>query len=305
MAKFHQPVLLKEIINYLTPKQGEQYIDATVGGGGHAEAILKHGTDILGLDTDPEAIKAARGCLSSACPVSRSGQSTSRDLDTPWQLAQVNFVHLKETAEKYGFNQVAGILFDLGVSSHQLKTASRGFSFNQDGPLDMRMGPEFAVTAADLVNGLGQKELKQLFIKLGDESGAGWIARAIVEARKRKPITSTGQLAQIVVQAKKGGSGKIHPATKVFQALRIAVNDELNSLKEVLPQAWELLKPKGRLLVISFHSGEDRIVKNFFRDKEKERKGRILTKKPIQPTDQEIKENPRSRSAKLRVIEKK
>lgn len=289
MSDFHTPVLLRQTIDNLKIKRGGQYIDATVGGGGHAAAILKLGGTILGIDCDPEAIKAARKCLASACP------------DTFWRLAQGNFKNLRQIAADNGFDKVNGILFDLGVSSHQLETAGRGFSFNLEGPLDMRMDPTLGVTAADLVNGLTKNELEELFKKFGDERAAWKIAEAIVSARKLRPIETCGQLVNIV-GARRGS--RLHPATRVFQALRMAVNDELNNLSQALPQAADLLRPEGRLAVISFHSGEDRIVKNFLKDQKGKGNLIIINKKPVRAAAEEIVANPKSRSAKLRVAQK-
>ncbi|TSC54407.1 MAG: 16S rRNA (cytosine1402-N4)-methyltransferase [Microgenomates group bacterium LiPW_31] len=291
MTKFHEPVLLKEVIGYLNIKPGRKYIDATVGGGGHSKAILKLDGQLLAIDCDPEAIEAARERLSTACP------------DASWRLTQGNFKDLTKIAGKYGFEKIDGVLFDLGVSSYQLETPQRGFSFNLEGPLDMRMDPSLEVTAADLVNGLNKGELEELFKKFAQEYSARRIAEAIINARRLKPIKTIGQLVEIIENAvpRRGG---LHPATKVFQALRIAVNDELNNLKAALPQAMALLNPGGRLTVISFHSGEDRIVKQFLRHQAKEGKLRLITKKPIRVSAEELSANPRSRSAKLRVGEK-
>lgn len=265
-------------------KQGEKYIDATVGGGGHAVEILKRGGKVLGLDVDPEAIEQVKRILNII-------------------LVRGNFAHLQEIAQECGFDCVAGILFDLGVSSHQLLTTERGFSFTSDAPLDMRMDPDLEVTAADLVNGLRKEELYELFYKLGEERFAWTIARAIVRARSLRSIKTCKELAGVIVGAKSNQKRfeRIHPATRCFQALRIAVNDELNNLKAVLPQAVNLLKPGGRLVVISFHSLEDRIVKNFFKERADLQ---TLTKKPIRPSSAEVEINPRSRSAKMRVGEK-
>jgi len=220
---------------------------------------------------------------------------------------QGNFVDLEKIAKDKGFDKVDGILFDLGVSSHQLGTEERGFSFRSNAKLDMRMDPSLQVTAADLVNGLNSGELYELFTKFSQEKLARPIARAIVLARNVNPIVTGVQLAKIIEPIYKKhyrGKSKIHPATKVFQALRIAINDELNNLKRGLFQAIELLKPDGRLIVISFHESEDRIVKEFFKQKAKEEILEILTKKPIGPSEKEIADNPRSRSAKLRSAKK-
>jgi len=297
---FHKPVLLKEAIEFLAVKSGEKYIDATLGGGGHSEAILKSGGILLGIDCDPEAIEAARRRLSSACPAPlNAGPGAS------WRLVRGNFGDLKEIALKNDFFPVAGVLFDLGVSSHQLETDYRGFSFNLKGPLDMRMDPDLKVTAADLINCLGEHELAEIFFKFGEEKFSRRIARAICRARQLAPIKTADELAEIILRARprQGRFDRTHPATRCFQALRIAVNDELNNLKKALPQALEILKPGGRLVVLSFHSLEDRIVKNFLKEKAEKGEIKILTKKPIRPTEAEIKENPRSRS-KLRAGEK-
>lgn len=295
MEKFHEPVLLPEVIKYLKVEIGKKYIDATVGGGGHSKAILQFRGILLAIDCDPEAIKAARDYLASACP---SGKHQA------WRLVRGNFKDIYQIAKKEGFLNVSGILFDLGVSSHQFDKAERGFSFNAEAPLDMRMDPNLKVTAADLINGLNKGELDELFSKLGQEHYSRCIADAICRARRIKPIKTGDELAEIIVKAKRGRFDRVHPATRCFQALRIAVNDELNNLRKALPQAVRLLEGGGRLLVISFHSGEDRIVKQFFKDKKENNELKIITKKPIRPTIEEIRINPRSRSAKMRVAEK-
>ncbi|MBI5465525.1 16S rRNA (cytosine(1402)-N(4))-methyltransferase RsmH [Candidatus Gottesmanbacteria bacterium] len=292
---YHIPVLLKETINGLVIKEGKKYIDATVGGGGHTEEILKRGGKVLGIDCDPEAIEHVKESIKYKV------SSIKYDLT----LVRGNFVHLKEISKKVEFEKAAGILFDLGVSSHQLETENRGFSFNTDAPLDMRMDPILSVTAADLVNGLNEGELYELFVKYSEEYHSRAIARAIVRARALKPITTCNELAEIVVKARRRRRfDRAHPATRIFQALRIAVNDELNNLRQALPQAVELLEKGGRLVILSFHSLEDRIVKNFFKDKAEKGILQILTKKPIRPDERETKANPRSRSAKLRIAEK-
>lgn len=294
MVKFHEPVLLKEAIRFLQVLRGKKYIDATIGGGGHSEEILKKGGQVLGIDCDPEALTSSRKRLVSACPPSASC----------WKLVKGNFAHLKRIAEKSGFAKVAGIIFDLGLSFHQLKFSNRGFSFDENSFLDMRMDPELSVTAYDLVNGLSQKELVWLFSKFGQERYARRISKAIGVQRVFGPIKTSRQLAQIVLKVVPTRQARIHPATRCFQALRIAVNNELGNLENALPQAVELLEKKGRLVVISFHSLEDRIVKNFFKGQEK-RSLVVLTKKPIKPSQTEVLKNPRSRSARLRAAEKK
>lgn len=301
---FHLPALLNEVVGFLNIKKSGKYIDATVGGGGDAQAILKLEGEVLGIDCDPEAIKSAGEYLSFACPPRSVYMNVA---NTSWRLVRGNFKDLRKIALANDFGKVDGILFDLGISSHQLETPERGFSFNLAGPLDMRMDPDLEVTAADLVNGLNKGELKELFSKLGQEHHAGRIAEAICRARGKAPIKTCNQLAEIIIKTwpKKGKFARIHPATRVFQALRIAVNDELNNLRQTLPQAVEILNPGGRLVVISFHSGEDRIVKQFLKDRQKDGEVQILTKKPVRPTKQEIEQNPRSRSAKLRAAEKR
>lgn len=295
LSFFHQPALLKETIAYLNIKPGEFYIDCTAGGGGHAEAILKKGGRVFGLDWDPEAVSYVNKHLKKVCP------------NACWQIIKASFIELEEISKKYRLPNPAGILFDLGVSSHQLETKGRGFSFLRDEPLDMRMDPKLKVTAADLINGLHKGELNELFSRLGEEKLALPIARALVFARKKGPIRTTKQLAEIVTkiyrQAYKKRS-RIHPATKVFLSLRIAVNDELNNLKSALPQAGRILKKKGRIAVISFHGLEERIVKDYFKKGAEQRWLKILTKKPIMPSGAEIEINPRVRSARLRVGEK-
>lgn len=269
-------------------KPQEIYLDCTLGSAGHALEIIKAGGLVYGLDIDPLAIKRSKERVFKAYP------------NAFFKAKLANFSRLTTIAQEFGLTAVAGILLDLGLSSEQLADPDRGFSFNLDAPLDMRASPDYQVTAADLINGLNKGELYELFTKLGEEQHSLSIADLIVRTRLEKPITTTKQLAQIVMKAVKF-RGKTHPATKVFQALRIAINDELNNLKAVLPQAVNLLKPGGRLLVISFHSLEDRIVKLYFKNN---RQVTNLTKKPIMATDQEITANPRSRSAKLRVAEK-
>ena len=294
---YHIPALLNETVKALDIKPKHKYIDATLGGGGHSVEIVKKGGILLGIDQDPEAVSYASERLKNAqaCP----------DLLPP-KLVQSNFAEIDKVAKEFGFEKVAGILFDLGVSSHQLETSNRGFSFNQEGPLDMRMNPNLSVTAKDLVNGLNEGELAELFWKLGEEKFSRRFAKAICQARLNKPIETCNDLSQIILQevSPRGRFARIHPATRVFQALRIAVNDELNSLKTVLPKAVELLESQGRIVVLSFHSLEDSIVKRFFIDQKEKGILKIISKSPITPTKEEIRLNPRARSAKLRAAEK-
>ena len=294
---YHIPALLNETVKALDIKPKHKYIDATLGGGGHSVEIVKKGGILLGIDQDPEAVSYASERLKNAqaCP----------DLLPP-KLVQSNFAEIDKVAKEFGFEKVAGILFDLGVSSHQLETSNRGFSFNQEGPLDMRMNPNLSVTAKDLVNGLNEGELAELFWKLGEEKFSRRFAKAICQARLNKPIETCNDLSQIILQevSPRGRFARIHPATRVFQALRIAVNDELNSLKIALPKAVELLESQGRIVVLSFHSLEDSIVKRFFIDQMGKGILKIISKSPITPTKEEIRLNPRARSAKLRAAEK-
>ena len=289
MAKIiHKPVLLKETIDLLKIKSNKNYLDCTLGSGGHAVEIIKKGGKLFGLDQDPEAIKRTQNRLEKSCS------------QADFKLLHLNFSKIDEAAKHFKVRSYAGILFDLGLSSEQLADENRGFSFQTNAPLDMRADPNLKVTAADLVNGLHKGELSELFERLGQEQYHLKIANAIVRARKQKPIKTSLELADLVSLVKKL-KRKTHPATKVFQALRIAVNDELNNLKTALPQAVSLLEPKGRLVVISFHSLEDKIVKNFFKES---KDLTILTNKPITPSEEELKLNPRARSAKLRATQK-
>lgn len=285
---YHTSVLLQETVNSLQVTPGKRYIDATLGGGGHTSYILEKGGVVLGIDTDKDALAFVENHLENHNLV----------------VALGNFKDIDIIAQKNTFEQVDGILFDLGVSSHQFDTGERGFSFQKDAPLDMRMGVDLSVTGADLVNGLTKGELIELFTRLGEESFAKRVAKEIVIAREHGLIKTTTELANIAIKAYPKGFHKIHPATKIFQALRIAVNDELNSLRIALPKAVSLLKKQGRLVVISFHSLEDRIVKNFLDECQEGGIGKVITKKPIVPAEEEVLQNKRSRSAKLRVLEK-
>lgn len=284
----HTSVLVEEAISALSIYPGGIYIDATLGGGGHAERINALGGRVVGLDQDPVAIKAARDRLDPKLTT----------------VIQGNFLRLYDLVTEAGYQEVDGVLYDLGTSAFQLDDPERGFSFQGSAPLDMRMSPDLGVTAADLVNALSKKELIFLFSQFAQERRAPLIAQKIIDTRKDGPIRTTGVLANLVFQVYGGKKGKLHPATKVFQALRIAVNDELNSLKASLPQAVGLLKTGGRLVVISFHEGEDRIAKRFIKKAQAEGILENLTKKPLVPGEAEVALNPRSRSAKMRIAEK-
>ncbi len=306
---FHQPVLLKETFAFLGVRPGQVFIDGTLGGGGHSQKIIQAGGLVIGVDQDPEALIWAQKTLRSACPAplcskQKGAISQASGFDQqPFVLVEDNFANLKKIAENLNLKKVNGVLFDLGTSYYQLKENRRGFSFESD-YLDMRMSPNLAVSAADLVAALSENELCQIFKKFAQEKQAKTIARAIVRARQIAPINSGKRLADIIDRAVSLKRGRIHPATKAFQALRITVNDELNNLASGLEQAEELLEPGGRLVVISFHEGEDRLVKNFFKQKFQEKRLNLITKKPVTPNLKEITQNPKSRSAKLRVAEK-
>jgi len=306
----HIPVLQKEVLEIFDPKPNQNFIDCTIGEGGHSLAILEKTAPegkILGIDWDQEMIKSLMSKVES--------------LKLRRRLILVNdsFVNLKEIVKKESFKDVKGILLDLGISSWHLEKSGRGFSFQQDEPLDMRYNQNSKLTAEKILNEWSEKEIEKILKEYGEERFAKRISKKIVEERKIKPIRTTFQLVEIIKKAipswyhtRFSGYPKIHFATRTFQALRIAVNDELENLKKVLPQALEILERNGKLVVISFHSLEDRIVKNFFKDYSHGRiripersevapfACKIITKKPIRPSAEEMKSNPRSRSARLR-----
>lgn len=292
----HKPVLLKEVIEYLNPEKGKKYIDATLGGGGYSFEILKKGGKVLGIDQDEDAIGFVRKRWDEE---SKKYNLNKENL----VLVKGNFKDIQKIAHLNNFEKVSGIVFDLGLSSYQIEESGRGFSFLRDEPLDMRMDKSLKTTAADIVNTWNEEELYELFSKMGEESFSRAISNNIIRARRVAPLKSSLELAKIVVESIPE-KRKIHPATKVFQALRIVVNDELGSLKTGLKDGFELLDGSGRMIVVSFHSLEDRIVKNTFKEIKQANKGKIITKKPITASDIEIKENVRARSAKMRVIEK-
>lgn len=295
-STFHTPVLAAEALAGLAPRSGGDYLDATVGGGGHTAAILQASAPdgrVLGIDADPAALAASAEQLSAY-----AGRVA---------LIHGNFRDVTRLARDAGFDHFDGVLFDLGVSSHQIDTPERGFTFQADAPLDMRLDPTTGLTAADLVNDWTETELANLIFRYGEERASRRIARFIAEARRKQRIETTRQLADLVVRALGGRHGKIHPATRTFQALRIAVNRELESLEAALPQAVALLVPGGRLAVIAFHSLEDRIVKQFFRSEASAMPAprlRLITRKPLVASTAEVQANPRSRSAKLRIAER-
>ena len=297
----HEPVLLAEVLTAAKVQPGQRWIDGTLGRGGHSRALLEKGALVLGLDQDGEAAEAARA-LEARWPES-------------FKWKQQNFKNLKTCSTEHGWAKVDGVLLDLGVSSPQLERAERGFSFRMEGPLDMRMDRRGGATAADMVNGLSEGELSKLFYEHGGEREARRVARALAARRRVAPFRTTTDLAAVVAETlPHRRAGGVHPATKVFQALRIAVNREEEALLAALPQAVEIMNPGGVLAVISFHSGEDKAVKQFLRERSAEwldtpRHPNTLPNpqhhldrmKRYLPSEEEIAKNPRSRSARLRT----
>lgn len=287
----HEPVLLQQVIEELKVENGKFYIDATLGGGGHTEEILKRGGRVLGIDQDKDARRHVQETLEEY--VKSSGLV----------ISDGNFRNIKSIAEENGFKRVSGILFDLGVSSYQLDQGERGFSIKKDEKLDMRMDALGNLSAETIVNTYSVDALADIFMRYGEEEHGHEVAEEIVRARKEAKIETTGQLVAVIEKVIHR-NGKIHPATKVFQAIRIEVNQELDVLKEGLSGAVDLLDMNGRIVAISFHSLEDRIIKRTFDDWEERQLGKIITKKPITAAFDEVRSNPRARSAKLRVFEK-
>ncbi|HXM32756.1 MAG TPA: 16S rRNA (cytosine(1402)-N(4))-methyltransferase RsmH [Chthoniobacterales bacterium] len=301
---YHRPVLVAEAVELLAPRAGALVVDGTCGGGGHTAEILRMGADVLALDQDPDAIEHAGERLAQF-----GGRVT---------LRQANFRDAGKLLDELGIVGIGGALLDLGVSSRQLENAERGFSVMRSGPLDMRMDPRRELTAALVVNSYSEEDLTRLFRDLGEEPAARRIASQLVKLRKTAPFTDTLQLAKAIEKIV-WRHGRRHPATQVFQALRMEVNDELGALEEGLGVLTKRLEPGARIAVITFHSLEDRIVKNFFRDRSREWLDRpewpepqrnpdfafkLITTKPVEPGENEQRINPRSRSAKLRVAEK-
>ncbi|MBW8746623.1 MAG: 16S rRNA (cytosine(1402)-N(4))-methyltransferase RsmH [Acidobacteria bacterium] len=296
IASLHVPVLFEEVLNFLNVRRGGNYADATLGLAGHTSGIARrlgpHGT-LHCFDRDPDAMKLAKERL----------EHLAAELKATMPKVEFHARAFSEADQVISPGTLDGILADFGVSSLQLDTPHRGFSFRHDGPLDMRMNPNVGVSAEQVVNQIDENELADLIYEFGEERSSRRIARAIVRAR---PITTTGELARVVAAAAPAMKGeKIHPATKTFQALRIYVNDELGEIRSLLGSAPSLLKPGGRLAVISFHSLEDRLVKDDFRERSRKGEYEVLTKKPVTATEDEMERNPRARSAKLRVAEKK
>jgi 16S rRNA (cytosine1402-N4)-methyltransferase len=302
---YHRPVLAQETVELLAPRPGSLVLDGTCGGGGHTETLLKTGADVLALDQDPEAIEHTRE------QVAHLGSRVT--------LRQANFRDAGKVLDELGIASIGGALLDLGVSSRQLENAGRGFSIMRNGPLDMRMNPAATLTAAEIVNHYSEEQLTRLFREYGEEPAARRIASLILKTRKESPFTETLPLARAIEKVI-GRHGRLHPATRVFQALRMEVNDELAALEEGLRVLTARLEPGARIAVIAFHSLEDRIVKNFFRDHSREWLDQpewpepkrnpdydlnLVTPKPVEPGEEEQRGNPRARSAKLRVAEKR
>jgi 16S rRNA (cytosine1402-N4)-methyltransferase len=301
---YHRPVLVSESVELLAPRAGSLVVDGTCGGGGHTAEILRSGADVVALDQDPDAIDFAREKLAEY-----GGRVT---------LVQANFREVGNVLDELGIVGIGGALLDLGVSSRQLENSSRGFSVIRQGPLDMRMDPRRELTAATIVNSYSEEDLTRIFRELGEEPAARRIASQLVKQRKTAGFQDTIQLSKAIEKIV-WRHGRRHPATQVFQALRMEVNDELNALAEGLLALTKRLESGARIAVITFHSLEDRIVKNFFRDRSREwldrpewpepRRNpdymlRLVTDKPVEPGENEQRTNPRSRSAKLRVAEK-
>ncbi len=288
----HIPVLLNEVLKYLNPRAGENFIDATVGDGGHSAAILKKTAPdgkLLAIDRDEESLMRARVNLEKF-----SGRAV---------FANDSFGNILAIARGSGIEPVNGILFDFGMSTSQLEDSGRGFSFRKDEILDMRYDEKNSLTAEDIVNEYGEADLEKIFKEFGEERKSRAVAGAIVEARKRSRIKTTGELAAIIGKIIRR-RGRIDPATKIFQALRIETNGELAEIEKALADVPEVLAAGGRAAFISFHSLEDRLIKNWSKKSAEEKNIKILNKKPITASAEEIKDNPKSRSAKLRVIEK-
>ena len=295
--RIHTPVMLREVLEYLDLQPGKTIVDATLGTGGHAKAILKRilpGGRLIGIDRDAASLGLAAQALGefgSAC-----------------ELIHGNFAEIDTLLEKQGVKKIDGVVFDLGISSYQLFDASRGFSFQADGPLDMRMDKDSYISAYDLVNNLNEEELSTLLWNFGEERWHNRIARLIVQERDREPLTTTRQLADIVVRSiparYRRRHYRIHPATRTFQAVRIAVNRELEILEGAVNKAIALLERKGRICVISFHSLEDRVIKFAFRKAQEQGLIDILTPKPLTPPESEVEDNRLSRSSKMRAAER-
>lgn len=289
---YHAPVLLNEAIEYLRVIPGCWYVDATAGGGGHTAALIQQGARVLAIDQDKDAIAHLTKIFEA--------EINQRRL----RIRRGNFSYLAQLKQEAHVGQIRGVLFDLGMSTHQIRDSGRGFSFRGSEPLDMRMSEEVSITAEEIINNYSEEKLYEIFRKFGEEQLARPIARAICRARSIKPIIRTDELVSIICSVYGTKQFPIHPATRTFQALRIAVNDELNELRRGLRQALELVEKKGRIVTISFHSLEDRIAKQFFLEQSRQSYMNILTKRPVRSSEKELTLNPAARSAKLRAGEK-
>lgn len=295
MKFLHQPVMVRQVLHSLAPKEGDVYVDCTIGTGGHSKAILEKARGritLVGIDRDEETLKVAKEAL--------------KKYQSHISLIKANFKHLPQILKEKKIREVDGILYDLGLSSFQLKSRERGFSFRWSAPLDMRVDRSQKITAAHLVNNVPAAQLEDIFLKLGEEKWARRVAEFIVRERKKSPLKTTRDLVEVVrkaIPSEVRKKRKIHFATQIFQALRIKVNQELENIKLALPASFEYLRPGGRVCVISYHSLEDRIVKTEFSKGQKDRL-KILTKKVVKPSSDEILANPRARSARLRAAER-
>jgi 16S rRNA (cytosine1402-N4)-methyltransferase len=295
--KLHIPVMLSEVIDYLDPKPGQIIVDATLGTGGHSLEILKRitpGGRLIGIDRDEDSLAVCRQRLS--------------EFSGSYEFVHANFVDVDQVLENLGIDKIDGIVFDLGISTYQLKDAERGFSFQQEGPLDMRLDKSSYISAYDLVNNLNENEISHMLWSFGQERWHNRIAHLLVEERRNQPISTTSQLADLVMRAiphrYRRGYYRIHPATRTFQAVRIAVNRELEILESAIKKAVAILKKKAKICVISFHSLEDRVIKHTFRALKAEGLIDIITAKPLTPADSEVAANPSSRSSKFRAAER-
>jgi 16S rRNA (cytosine1402-N4)-methyltransferase len=296
MKTNHITVLLKEAVDNLQVKSGNWYVDATFGGGGHTELILNNGGKVIAFDFDQSAIEMGQ-------------ERFRKEIDSgKLILVEANFTKLKEELRiiksQHDIKKISGVLFDFGTSTDQLMNKERGFSFLGEGDLDMRMDQNLGVKAKDLLALLSEKQLTDTFFQLGGETEAKKIAKEIVSDRKKGVMINSNQDLVTLIEKVKKSRNKTHPATKVFQALRIIVNDELNNILDSLPQALEVVESGSRIVAISFHEGEDRIVKSTFKNWQETEQGTLITKKPLTPSEEAIKDNPRCRSAKMRIFEK-
>jgi 16S rRNA (cytosine1402-N4)-methyltransferase len=294
MTNYHKPVLLNEVLENLQVEKGKKYIDATLGDGGHTIEILKRGGIVLGIDISDKSLERAEERIQGLT------------LNDNFKAVKGNFKNIDEIAKSAGFDQVNGILYDLGYSSYELEEGEIGLSFMKDEDLDMRLDDRLGVKAYDLINGLSERDLTKLIFEYSDERLAKRFARAIVRDRSLKEIRTTAQLAEILADEAPPDyeHGRIHPATRTFQALRIVVNDEIGNLEQSLPRAARLLLPDSRMIVISFHSIEDKVAKQFGHNAQPSKGLEPVYKKPLVPTDDEVRTNIRARSAKMRVYVK-